>query len=132
MKKALTGFAFFFSIALSSFGFENVSAEEFSKLMKEKNILILDVRTPEEYQKDGHIKGANLIPVQLFRYIFLGGKGVKDKKVLVYCRSGNRSAVASKMLEQWGVEKVYNLKGGIKEWKSKNFPVEYGFESSKK
>jgi len=132
MKKALTGFAFFFSIALSSSGFENVSAEEFSKLMKEKNILILDVRTPEEYQKDGHIKGANLIPVQLFRYIFLGGKGVKDKKVLVYCRSGNRSAVASKMLEQWGVEKVYNLKGGIKEWKSKNFPVEYGFESSKK
>ncbi len=106
--------------------FTDVSAEEFKKLMKGSNVIILDVRTPEEYEKDGHIKGANLIPVQLFRYIYL--PGLRDKTVLVYCRSGNRSVSASRILEQMGIKKVYNLKGGILEWKSKNFPVEYGWK----
>ncbi|WP_456383581.1 rhodanese-like domain-containing protein [Persephonella sp.] len=108
------------------FAYTDVSAEEFKKLMKEKNVIVLDVRTPEEYEKDGHIKGANLIPVQLFRYIYLAG--FRDKKVLVYCRSGNRSVTASQMLEQMGIKNVYNLKGGILEWKSKNLPVEYGWK----
>jgi len=108
------------------FAYTDVSAEEFKKLMKEKDVVILDVRTPEEFEKDGHIKGSNLIPVQLFRYIYL--EGFRDKKVLVYCRSGNRSITASKMLEQMGIKKVYNLKGGILEWKSKNLPVEYGWK----
>lgn len=116
-------------ISKVSFAYQDVSAEEFLKLMKDKDVLLLDVRTPQEYEKDGHIKGANLIPVQLFKYIFLAGKGVKDKKVLVYCRSGNRSVTASKLLEKWGVKKVYNLKGGIIEWKSKNLPVEYGWQT---
>ncbi len=127
MRKILFLSGFLFLFTFKAFSFENVSAEEFSKLLKEKNIFLLDVRTPEEYAKDGHIKGANLIPIQLFRYIYLGGTGIKEKKVLVYCRSGNRSVSASKMLEQWGVKHIYNLKGGIKEWKSKNLPVEYGF-----
>ena len=106
--------------------FTDVSAEEFKKLMKGNNVIILDVRTPEEYEKDGHIKGANLIPVQLFKYIYL--PGLRDKTVLVYCRSGNRSVSASRMLEQMGIKKVYNLKGGILEWKSKKLPVEYGWK----
>jgi len=111
-------FAFYMNISTA---FENVSAEKFRELMKRK-----DVRTPQEYEKDGHIKGANLLPVQLFQYIYLAG--LRDKDVLVYCRSGNRSVTASKMLEQMGLKKVYNLKGGIKEWKSKGFPVEYGWK----
>ncbi|WP_457622367.1 rhodanese-like domain-containing protein [Persephonella sp.] len=109
-----------------SLAFENVSAEKFRELMKRKDVIILDVRTPQEYEKDGHIKGANLLPVQLFQYIYLAG--LRDKDVLVYCRSGKRSVEASKMLEQMGLKKVYNLKGGIKEWKSKGFPVEYGWK----
>ncbi len=129
MKKSIYSFLLLLLVSAYSFGYQDVSAEEFAKLMKENNVVILDVRTPEEYSKDGHIKDSNLIPVQLFRYIFLAGKGIKDKKILVYCRSGNRSVTASKMLEQWGAKQVYNLKGGIKEWKSKNFPVVYGFEN---
>ncbi len=128
MKKFIFLLSILAAIAGKAFAYEDVSAEEFAKLLKEKNVFLLDVRTPEEYQKDGHIKGANLIPIQLFRYIYLGGIGIKDKKVLVYCRSGNRSVAASKMLDSWGVKEVYNLKGGIKEWKSKKFPVVYGFE----
>ncbi len=128
MKKVLFSLLGVISLMSYSFAYQDVSAEEFAKLMKEDDVVILDVRTPEEYSKDGHIKDSNLIPVQLFRYIFLAGKGIKDKKILVYCRSGNRSVTASKMLESWGAKHVYNLKGGIKEWKAKKLPVVYGFE----
>ena len=109
-----------------SFAFENVDAKTFAKLMKEKDVIILDVRTPKEFAEDGHIKGANLIPVQLFKYIYL--EGLRDKKVLVYCRSGNRSTLASRALENMGIKNVYNLKGGILEWKKAGFPVEKGFK----
>lgn len=122
MKKILIYILSLFSF---SFAYENLSAKQFYELLnKEKDYILLDVRTPEEFYKEGHIKGANLIPVQLFKYLYLGGNGIKDKKVFVYCRSGNRSAVASKILEKWGVKKVYNLKSGILEWKKEGFPVE--------
>jgi len=109
-----------------SFAFENVDAKTFVELMKDKDAVILDVRTPKEFAEEGHIKGSNLIPVQLFRYIYL--EGLRDKKVLVYCRTGNRSVVASKALENMGIKKVYNLKGGIVEWKKAGLPVEKGFK----
>ncbi len=102
----------------------DVDAKAFAKLLQKKDIVLLDVRTPQEFS-EGHIPKANLIPLQLFRYIFLGGKGIEDKTVLVYCHSGNRSVEASKILERWGVGKVYNLKHGIIEWKQKGFPLEH-------
>jgi len=109
--------------SLTSFAYENVGPKEFKKLMKGKDVVLLDVRTPDEYYKEGHIEDANLIPVQLFRHINLGGKGIKDKTVLVYCRSGRRSALAAEILEQWGVKKVYNLSGGILSWKRAGYKV---------
>jgi len=109
-----------------SVAFENIDAKTFAKLMKEKDVIILDVRTPKEFAEEGHIKGANLIPVQLFRYIYL--EGLREKKVLVYCRSGNRSVIASKALENMGIKNVYNLKGGILEWKKAGLPIEKGFK----
>ena len=122
MKKLIISILAFFSL---SYSYENLSAKQFYELLnKEKDYVLLDVRTPQEFYKEGHIKGANLIPIQLFRYIYLGGKGIRDKKVFVYCRSGNRSAAASKVLENWGVKKVYNLKSGILEWKKEGFPLE--------
>jgi len=110
---------------LNVFAYENLSAKEFyDKLKEEKDYVLLDVRTPQEFYEDGHIKDANLIPVQLFKYIYLGGKGIKDKKVFVYCRSGNRSSIAAKILEKWGVKKVFNLKDGILGWKKAGLPLE--------
>ncbi len=106
----------------ASFAFENVSAKEFAKLLRQEDVIVLDVRTPQEF-REGHIEGANLIPVQVFQYLKLGGKGIKDKKILVYCHSGNRSVTASRWLESWGARKVYNLRGGILEWQAAKLPV---------
>ena len=118
MKKLLVAVLF----AAAALAFENVDAKTFAKLMGQKDVVVLDVRTPGEFM-EGHIQGANLVPIQLFKYLYLGGKGIKDKKVLVYCRSGNRSVTASQALEQWGAKKVYNLKNGILEWKAAGLPL---------
>ncbi|RMA93024.1 rhodanese-like domain-containing protein [Hydrogenothermus marinus] len=108
-----------------SFAYENLNPKQFYNLLnKTKDAILLDVRTPQEFYQEGHIPNANLIPVQLFKYIFLAGKGIKERPVFVYCRSGNRSAIASKLLEKWGVKKVYNLNGGILNWKKENLPIE--------
>jgi len=111
-----------FIVVIALFGFENIDSKRFYALSQQKGVVILDVRTPSEFNA-GHIAGANLIPLQLFNYIFLGGKGFKDKIVLVYCHSGNRSAKASSMLQEWGVKRVYNLKNGIIEWRQKGLPL---------
>ncbi len=114
--------ALYLILISSLFAFENVDAKTFYKLLQGNDVVLLDVRTPSEFE-EGHIKDANLVPIQLFKYLYLGGRGIKDKKVLVYCRSGNRSVTASQALDAWGVKKVYNLKGGILEWKKEGLPL---------
>ncbi len=112
-----------------SFAYENLDSKSFYKMIQqEKNIIILDVRTPEEYAKDGHIPNSILIPVQVLPQYIKDLEKFKDKKILVYCRSGNRSSVASKFLEQNGFKNVYNLKYGIIDWKKEGLPVEYGMK----
>jgi len=47
----------------------------------------------------------------------------KSKKIIVYCRSGRRSATASSILVEHGFERVYNVLGGINEWEERGYPV---------
>ncbi|HIQ25430.1 MAG TPA: rhodanese-like domain-containing protein [Persephonella sp.] len=104
--------------------FEKISPEEaYNLIQKEKkDIFILDVRTPQEVKVDGKIKGAVLIPLyELSKKI---NQIPKDKNIIVYCRSGNRSISASRFLSSLGY-KVYNLNGGINAWKEKGFPIKY-------
>lgn len=96
-------------------GYINITPEEAKKrLDSEKGIILLDVRTMEEYQA-GHIKDSMLIPVDTLKQE--AEKQLKDKKItiFVYCRSGNRSTTAAKILVDLGYKNVYNL-GGITEW----------------
>ncbi len=115
-------FLFLAVFAATLFAYENVDAKTFATLAKEKDVVLLDVRTPAEF-REGHVQGANLIPIQVFGYLFLGGKGIGDKKILVYCHSGNRSAKAAQWLESWGAKRVYNLRGGILEWQAAKLPL---------
>ena len=119
-----------FLIILISFGlsyaYENLNSKQFHEMVqKERNVIVLDVRTPQEYEADGHIPNSILIPIQVLPQYVKDLEKFKDRKILVYCRSGNRSVVASKFLEQYGFKNVYNLKGGIIEWKNQGLPVEY-------
>ncbi len=127
MKKILNILILTFVVSVFSFAFENVNPKQFLQILKkEDKVILLDVRTPEEYANDGHIKGANLLPIQVLpRYVDMLKK-YKDYTFLIYCRSGNRSSMASQFLEKAGFKKIYNLQGGIIQWKKEGLPVEYG------
>jgi len=96
-------------------GYENLSVKEFSKIIAQNDVQILDVRTPEEYA-EGHIKGALLADYNgtSFREDALKVLD-KGKKVAIYCRSGRRSAAAAEILSKEGFS-LYNLETGILGW----------------
>lgn len=96
-------------------GVTNITPEEAKKrLDSEKGIILLDVRTKEEYD-GGHIKDATLIPVDSLKEEAESKLIDKETPIFVYCRSGNRSTAASKILMDLGYKNVYNL-GGINKW----------------
>jgi len=106
-----------------SFAYQDLNAKQFYEMIqKEKDVIILDVRTPQEYQ-EGHISNAINIPVQILGQQLDKLNNFKDKKILVYCRSGHRSAIASQILDRAGFKNVYNLKGGLFEWKASGLPL---------
>lgn len=91
----------------------------FAKVIKQKDVRLIDVRTPKEYA-DGHLQGAENIDVN--------GAGFAEKikeidgKVAVYCRGGRRSLTAAKQLAAQGCT-VYDLKGSIMAWKQAGQPT---------
>ena len=101
----------------------DVSVAQAVDLINNKNALIIDVRTPEEFA-ESHLPEANNFPVDtLSQNIETIKKLQRDKPLLVYCRSGKRSARAAEKLKNLGVNSLYNLKGGIKAWSDANNPL---------
>lgn len=91
------------------------------KLDKNKNIQLIDVRTPEEFNIN-HLTGAinyNIADSTLYNQV---NHLDKNKPVYVYCRSGARSLKAADFLKEQGF-KVFNLKGGIIDWQAKDLPL---------
>jgi rhodanese-related sulfurtransferase len=82
--------------------------------------LLLDVRTVGEFQS-GHIAGAANIPVEMLTARL--AELPKDKPIVLYCRSGNRSAQAARILRSAGYTDVYDL-GGIIAWQAQGYPIE--------
>ncbi len=105
--------------------FENISTKDaYEQLLVDTNITVLDVRTKEEIKSDGKIKASILIPVQLLKENLELLEKFKDKKIYIYCKTGNRSVTASRILSSAGF-KAYNIQGGIKNWKKEQLPIEY-------
>ena len=95
--------------------YEQISAEEAKSLMDtEKDYIIIDARTEEEFA-EGHIEGAVLIPE--YKIAERAEKELPDKDalILVYCRSGRRSKIASEELTKLGYTNVKEF-GGIIDW----------------
>jgi adenylyltransferase/sulfurtransferase len=95
---------------------ELTAAEVKKRLAKGDSLVILDVRTKEEYESEtGHLPGAVLIPVQELENRYHELDSLKSREIVAYCRTGRRSERASKLLGEKGF-KAYNLLGGILEW----------------
>ena len=92
----------------------DVSVDEALRLWQAKEAILIDVRTPAEY-RDGHIPGVVNIPLAEIEKRL--GEIPKDKKVVLICRTGNRSAQGTKFLRGKGFENVFNSTGGMSTWK---------------
>jgi len=93
----------------------NLDAPKFAEKIAELDVVVLDVRTPEEFNS-GHIP--NAINIDIYSDYFRADISAldKSKSYAVYCRSGKRSVDASSEMDLTGFENTFNLTGGIIEW----------------
>ena len=92
--------------------FESIAPKQAITLLEnDDNVTLLDVRTPQEF-KSRHLRDATLIPLGKLENHLNKLAPFKNTKILVYCRSGNRSVAASRILEKHGFTPV-NIKEGI-------------------
>lgn len=101
---------------------ELVTPEEMQDLMKMENVQLIDIRTPKEYES-GYIDGFQNIDFMSDSFDEDIDKLDKNKPVLVYCRSGRRTAKCAAKLVEKGFVKIYDLKGGITQWKYKGLEI---------
>ena len=100
----------------------DLSVSEFSSKVTETGIITLDVRTPSEFN-EGHIEGASLIDFQSGNFENEIASLDKNQTYAIYCRSGNRSGEAVKVMTEAGFTKIYNLDGGVIDWARAGLPL---------
>lgn len=98
-------------------------AADFKSNIDSVNVQLIDVRTSEEFN-EGHIKNAVNIDFYKSDFITQMNKLDKNKPVYIYCRSGGRSGKTATQLKKQGFTEVYDLEGGILDWKENNFEVQ--------
>jgi rhodanese-related sulfurtransferase len=100
--------------------FEAVSIINDSK--DNKDLVVIDVRTKEEFD-EYHIKGAVLIDIYKPDFSDRINKLEKNKRYIIYCRTGARSKYALELMRNLGFVEVYNLERGILDWKLRKLEV---------
>ncbi len=103
---------------------KEVEASELAELLKgDEDIGLYDVRTPAEIAA-GIIPGTEAMPLTVLPMRM--NEIPKDKKVVIYCRTGARSAQACMFMGQQGFDNLYNLRGGIIAWAQLGLSIESG------
>lgn len=125
MKKAIvliSSLLLLVGCSTSTTGATSMDVLEFSKKITESGVVILDVRTPGEFA-EGYIEGAQLIDFQSGNFENEIASLDKDVTYAVYCRSGNRSGQAVRLMHDAGFHTVYNLEGGVIDWANQGMPL---------
>jgi len=102
--------------------FKTLDPAEVARKAGRDGVALIDVREDNEW-KAGHIKGARHIPLGKLQKKLGDIKDESPTEVVLYCRSGNRSATAANILVKGGFENVSHLGGGVLAWESQNYPV---------
>ncbi|MGB0833307.1 MAG: rhodanese-like domain-containing protein [Psychrobium sp.] len=111
------------SIRASINGIKKVNHQQATMMMNRDDAVVLDVRGDGEYKK-GHILGSKLVPLSKFKNNDLASiEKYKDTPIIVVCNSGMTSNQACQMLQKLGFNDLYNLQGGITEWRNANLPL---------
>lgn len=97
---------------------QDITVEELkSRMDKEEDIFVIDVREPYEYEE--YNIGAELIPLGALTNSIDDLEDYKNEEIVVHCRSGARSGQAKQLLTAYGFTKVRNLLGGMLAWQEK-------------
>ena len=109
---------------------ETLSAEDAVKLVSDPGVVLVDVREGEELQKTGKVRGAVHVPRGFLEFQAdptspshkpeLGG----GKRLVLYCGSGSRSALAAKTLKEMGIDNVAHVAGGFGALREAGAPIE--------
>jgi rhodanese-related sulfurtransferase len=119
---ALIGSILLLAGCSSSSSAVDLSVNEFSAKVAEAGVITLDVRTPGEFM-GGYIEGAKNIDFQSGNFENEVAALDKNATYAVYCRSGNRSGQAVKVMHDAGFHNVYNLNGGVIDWANAGLPL---------
>lgn len=105
-------------------GTKQVPLADLKKLWDEDaDIIILDVRTPREYEA-AHIPGADNAPRGLLEFSIWALVPDQNEQIYVYCKTGGRAALATKMLNEFGYKNAYAVATGIADWATSGYPVQ--------
>ena len=103
-------------------GVQVVDIATYEKQLKQPEVQLIDVRTPEEFSQ-GHLENAKNINIMAEDFDAQVASLDKSKPVMVYCKSGGRSARASERLKELGFTTITDLEAGITNWNSENKPT---------
>jgi rhodanese-related sulfurtransferase len=108
---------------------ENLSPEQVEQELSTGNATLIDIRESEELDQTGKIPGSVHAPRGMLEFYaddslpYHKPEFDKNKRIILHCASGGRSAMAASTLKQMGYENVAHLDGGIKAWKEAGKPV---------
>ena len=104
-------------------GGPSVTTLEATQLINRQDALLLDVREQAEFAQS-HILNSRLLPLSQLEARVGDIEKFKDKPVIVYCATGNRSSAAAAVLKKHGFTNVVNLAGGFAAWQQAGLPVQ--------
>ena len=119
---AVVGMIGFFEYQRAFSGVKIISPMEATRLQNDEEAVFVDIREEAEY-KVGHIMGNLHIPMSKFEKRVIELDKYKDKPVIVYCTSGQRSAGAAGKLRKKAFASVYTLQGGAAAWEKAGLPL---------
>jgi rhodanese-related sulfurtransferase len=109
---------------------ENLTPQQAQEEISKGNVTVIDIREPGELQKTGKIAGAVNAPRGMLE--FYADPSLpshkpefdKEKRIILYCASSGRSALAVKTLKEMGYTNIAHIDGGMNAWKAAGLPVE--------
>src|SRR5215813_4766923 len=101
---------------------EEIQPFEAAQEIEGGDVVLIDTREPHEYQ-DAHLENGKLVPPGLLGDEIESAAPEKSARIIAYCRSGNRSALAAAQMQAMGYENVASMAGGIVLWQEQGLPV---------
>ena len=108
---------------------ENLTPEQVKEELENGNATLIDIRESEELKQNGKIENSVHAPRGMLEFYadtslpYHKQEFEKDNRIILYCASGGRSALATTTLKQMGYKNIAHLDGGFKAWKEAGIPV---------